>query len=124
VSRGDRGSALVEALIAAAIIMLALGTMYQSISDSAMRARTGWDRSMALLVAQSAQATVGSLIPLEPGETTGSEGPYEWSVDIEPADTGEDANGVGLMTVTTRVDQREKRGALVTLHTLRFSHAP
>lgn len=113
------GSALIESLVAAAIVMISLSTMYQAFAESARRTRISGDKSMALLVAQSQLATVGAIIPAESGRTTGSEGPYNWEIDVAPSDAG----GVTLDAVTVRVGARGKPGSLVTLQTLRVHDA-
>lgn len=115
----DSGSALVEALIAAAIVMLSLSTMYQAVVDGIRRVHAGENRSTALLVAQSELAAVGSLIPANPGRTNGTEGPYAWSVDVRNAD-----EGGRLVAVTVSVGEQQGPAPLVTLRTLRLSDAP
>jgi len=122
VSRGESGSALIEALVAAAIVMVSLSTMYQALMDGAVRARQGADRAMALLVAQSELATVGSVIPAQPGQATGIEGPYEWEIAIEPFEPDGRPLDRSLVEVTARVGYSGAAGALVTLHTVRLSN--
>jgi type II secretory pathway pseudopilin PulG len=120
-NRHDSGSALVEALVAAAIVMLMLGGTYTALSGARDRARIGADKSMALLVAQSALSTVGTTIPAESGRTTGIEGPFRWVVQVEPYDNTD--LQVPMFSVTASVGRESEKTALVTLHTLRISDA-
>ena len=78
------GSAVIEAVIGAAIVSLALATMLQAVVDTASRNRLAEDKRMASLVAQSELATVGSLVPVEPGVTSGIVAGYRWHIQIEP----------------------------------------
>jgi len=82
--RRDGGSALVEALIGSAIVALTLATMYRSITDSASRNRAAEEKRFATLIAQSELATVGPIVPVAPGVTTGIELGYPWRIEIDP----------------------------------------
>ena len=117
-ARSERGSALVEALIGAAIVTLTLGTMFESIVDSASRNRVSEEKRIASLIAQSELASVGSVIPIEPGVASGVEAGFPWRIQIQPFS--------GTMPVSTagqlwdvQVSVRSARGTpLVSLHTL------
>jgi len=116
--RGDRGSALVEALIGAAIVALTLGTMFQSIIDSVSRNRMAEEKRLASLIAQSELSSVGSIIPVEPGVTSGVELGYSWHVQIEPFSGTVPASNAGqLWDVTVSVKSARGR-PLASLHTL------
>ncbi|MEI9930344.1 MAG: hypothetical protein WDM89_07265 [Rhizomicrobium sp.] len=82
--RGENGSALVEALIGAAIVMGTLAGMYEAIRESAAHNHMIEDRRVALMIAQSELAAVGPVIPAAPGITEGTEGDFYWRIDIEP----------------------------------------
>ena len=82
--RRDGGSALVEALIGSAIVALTLATMYRSVTDSAARNRMAEEKRFATLIAQSELATVGPIVPVAPGVTTGVELGYPWRIEIDP----------------------------------------
>ena len=118
--RRDRGSALIESMIAAAIVTLALGTTYQIIADSVARERLAQARSGAYLVAQSELADVGSEIPVEQGQTSGVSGPFAWRVEMSPFETGQATSSAGaLLRVTVSVRAREGGPELATLQSLR-----
>lgn len=82
--RKESGSALVEALVGAAIVAITLSTMYHAVMDSASRNRMAEEKRFANLIAQSELATVGPIIPVTPGVTTGVEVGFPWRVQIEP----------------------------------------
>ena len=117
-TRGETGSALIEAMVAAAIIAVTLASMYGAILESAARNRMAEQRRMALLIAQSELAAVGSAIPAVPGVTEGTQGNFYWRVDIEPYGDGPPASMVGqLCTVTVQVAD-PRRAPLAQLTTL------
>ncbi|HUO99061.1 MAG TPA: hypothetical protein VMU01_10355 [Rhizomicrobium sp.] len=116
------GSALVEALVAAAIVMMSLTTLYQAVADGTKRVRMGEQRSMALLVAQSALASVGGVIPASPGRSSGTEGPFVWTVEVKPFEPG--GGSQRLLSVSVDVKAGDGPVPLVTLQTLRQSDAP
>lgn len=80
----DSGSALVEALIGSAIVAMTLGTMYRAVTDSAARNRMAEEKRFATLIAQSELASVGSIVPVQPGVTSGVEVGFPWRIQIEP----------------------------------------
>lgn len=94
----DRGSAFIEALVASAIVAMAMMAMLQSTAQSASRERAVESRRLAMLVAQSQLAAVGTLIPASPGETSGSDGEFVWRVTISPY-----AEDAGLLLVDVSV---------------------
>ncbi len=111
-TRRDAGSALVEALIGSAIVALTLGTMYHAIVDSAARNRMAEEKRFANLIAQSELASVGSIVPVEPGVTTGVELGFPWRIQIEPfSGTVPPGNAGQLWSVTVSV--RNPKGALL-----------
>jgi hypothetical protein len=109
-SARDQGSVFIDAMIAAAIVTLSLGTMYRAMADGASHDRMAEGRRMALLVAQSEMAAVGSLIPEVQGTTSGVEGPFAWQVDVEPFNTGFSASRAGAVWQVT-VSVRPQSGA-------------
>jgi general secretion pathway protein I len=112
------GSAVIEAVIGAAIVSLALATMLQAVVDTASRNRLAEDKRMASLVAQSELATVGSLVPVEPGVTSGIVAGYRWHIQIEPFNGNVPQTTAGQpMSVTVIVDNAAGR-QLATLHTV------
>jgi hypothetical protein len=81
--RHEAGEALVEALIGSAIVALTLGAMFHSVVDSAARNRMAEEKRFATLIAQSELATVGPLVPVAPGVTTGRSS--RWQTHCHPA---------------------------------------
>jgi hypothetical protein len=117
----DRGAVFVEAMIAAAIVAMALGSTFQVIADGAARDRRIEARRMALLVAQSEMADVGADIPLQVGETTGVSGRYAWRVDVSAYTAEGAANSAGaLLKVSVAVRPREGGPLLATISGLRL----
>jgi hypothetical protein len=116
--RSESGSALVEALIGSAIVALTLATMYRSVTDSAARNRMAEEKRFATLIAQSELASVGPIIPVVPGVTTGVEAGLPWRVQIEPLPNSPPASTAGQLWHVT-VSVRNSRGRqLVTLSTM------
>jgi len=117
-AQNDLGSALIEALIGAAVVTLTLGAMFQSIIDSASHNRMAEEKRIASLIAQSELASVGSVVPIEPGVSTGIEAGYRWQIQIEPFSQAFPVSTAGqLWNVTVSV--RNARGKpLASLHTL------
>ncbi|MGI4881477.1 MAG: hypothetical protein ACRYG4_28780 [Janthinobacterium lividum] len=98
----ERGSVVIEAMIAAAIVAAMLGVTFETIQTTSAHARAVDDRRRAMLVAQSALAEVGPVIPAEPGTTDGAAGDLGWRVAIDHWGDGapSDAGRLGLVTVT------------------------
>ncbi len=120
---GESGSVLVEALVASAMVALVLAFAYRAMGEGALRARAAEEARLATLVAQSRLAAVGRDIPLEPGETKGLEGGFQWRVEVSPvADGSGGASGAGqLYAVTAAVQARQ--GDRVALRSLRLGPA-
>ncbi len=112
----DRGSVFIEALVASAIIALAVLAMLQSMVQTARRDKAMDDRRMALLVAQSELAAVGSAIPLEAQFTSGNDGPYAWTVSVRPLSR---SGALVTFDVSVAVRRPPLGNALVTLHSMR-----
>jgi general secretion pathway protein I len=114
----DRGSMLVEAMVAVAIVAMMLAVAYRAMGDSLLRVRGAEASRTAAVIAQSRLASVGSEIPLSPGETTGVDGDFTWDVTIAPAP--QEASDVGrLLSVTARVRGPGDKVDRVVLPTLR-----
>ena len=114
---GERGSAVIEALVASLIVAATVGASFASIRDGSARTRGLDQRLRAMLVAQSQLATVGSVVPLEPGTTHGVDGGFAWVVEVGRSD------GLAASPLTTiRVEVAATPGGppLATLSTLRL----
>lgn len=127
IRRGERGSVLVEAMVGSAIIAMTLIAMYTAIIESARHNQAAEERRMALMIAQSELAAVGSLIPATPGVTEGTQGDFIWRVDIEPWAAaqqsqapafGQAPNQAGVLCVVRVSVGDQKRRPLAVLNTL------
>jgi len=118
----ERGFALVEAVVAAAMIAAAATAMYQVLADGALRSRVVATKRAALLVAQSRLATVGREIPVTPGLVAGSDGPFVWSIRIGPYQTGQGRSSAGeLFLVAVAVRPTGTASDTVELRSLRLA---
>lgn len=116
--RQDSGTALVEALIGSAIVALTLAAMYRAVADTAARNRMAAERRFGTLIAQSELATVGPIIPVEPGVTTGIELGFPWRIQIEPLSVNmppSNAGQVWRVTVSVRNPKGRLLSSLTTL---------
>jgi hypothetical protein len=104
-TRRENGSALVEAMVGAAIIAITLASMYAAILESAARNRMAEQRRIAMLIAQSALDTVGPLIPATPGVSEGAAGDYYWRVDIEPYGTSTSTTSLSTPSLVGQLAQ-------------------
>lgn len=123
--RGESGSALVEAMIGAAIVATTLASMYAAIYESAARNRMAEERRTAMMIAQSELAAVGSIIPAAPGITEGTEGDFYWRVDIapfggntQPAAFGTPPSPVGILCIVKVTVADQRRAPLANLTSL------
>ena len=116
-AKGERGSALIEALVGVAIVSLTLAGMYRAIADSAARNHMAEDKRTASLIAQSELASVGSIVPLAPGTTTGITAGYRWEIDVQPLALKMPQSDAGPLW-DVLVSVRSARGTpLAALHT-------
>ena len=122
--RRDEGSIFIETMIAAAIVAVMLGGLFQAMAASAVRHRMSEDRRTALLIAQSQIAQVGAAVSLQSGRTATLQGDYVSQVDVDayPGMGGDSAAGRLAMVVVT-VHRRDGARSLVTLRTLRLASA-
>ena len=119
---------MVEAMVGAAIVSIALASMYHAIIESASHDRMAEERRYALMVAQSMLSQVGPIIPQQPGQTEGTAGDYLWRIDIEPYGAGQSPqqmpnigqapNQAGMLCLVTVTVSYGHRPPLATLHTL------
>lgn len=117
----ERGSVLVDALVAIGIMGLTLAFAADAVGDGARRTHAAELSRLAVLEARSRLAEVGGDIPLQAGRDTGEDAGLEWQVDVAPASGF--AGKVGrLMEVTVQVSA-PGRPALATLHSQRLAGA-
>ena len=117
--RSEAGSALVEALVAVALVALVLAFAYRSMGEGALRSRAAEASRMATLIAQSRLAAVGADIPLAAGDTQGLDGEFLWRVEVRP-DVREASPAGQLYEVTAAVRDRKGGPDRATLRTLRL----
>lgn len=110
----DQGFALIEALVALAILGMMLAILFEVAAGSAARVGRVAESRAGLLVARSQLAAVGATIPLAPGITRGVDGALEWSAAIEPAG-GLTAIGQPLRVEITVEDGGRRLATLATL---------
>jgi len=108
----------VEALIGSAIVALTLGAMYHATMNSAARNRMAEEKRFANLIAQSELATVGSMVRIEPGVTTGIQAGFPWRIQIEPFAADLPASNAGQVWRVTVSVRNPKGRALAVISTL------
>ncbi|MFY9352627.1 MAG: hypothetical protein WBL20_14650 [Sphingobium sp.] len=92
----ERGSILVETLIATAILAMILAAAFQTLHDSARRARRVSDQRIALLIAQSRLAEYPLNRPPASGSRSGTDHGFIWRVEVGPAGGGDRRTTVPL----------------------------
>jgi type II secretory pathway pseudopilin PulG len=124
-SRKAGGFALVETLVASAIIAGMLGVVFQVIETGARQIRSVENRRLAILVAQSQLAAVGAAQNNSFGETTGVTGGVRWRIKITQR-RGNSSSAARLedVVVTTGMDDatvNKDRRDLFVLRTVRVA---
>lgn len=118
----DRGSVLIESVVALAIIAMILAATLQVVGDGARRATRAEGTRLATLTAQSVIAAAGTTIPLD-SSTSGSDGPVLWRLDAVPYAAGEIGRaGTPMLVSVTAVDRRDPRSR-VAIRTVRLARA-
>jgi type II secretory pathway pseudopilin PulG len=121
---GERGFAMVETLIATAIIAAMLGLTFQVISTASRASAMQRDQRRAALFAASVMARVGADIALAPGATDGRTDGLDWRVEIEPyrPDSSDDApESQHLVRVAVSVTLPSSERGRIDLQSLRFA---
>jgi prepilin-type N-terminal cleavage/methylation domain-containing protein len=117
------GFTLIEVLVALAVAVLVGGLVLQVFSQGLRNADVADRMVRANAVAESLLARVGRDLPLEPGETSGTEGTFSWTVTIAPLDEAAQPGPpaeLRSVTATVRFGARpNERG--VTLTTLELA---
>lgn len=115
----ERGIAVIEAMIALAVIAAMIAMLFASLSSFATHERLVRDRRAAVLVARSLleQASGPDGPVLRP---RGSDGEFAWSIATSPYGGGAFDSGPALQVVTVSVARAGSSRALVQLRTLRF----
>lgn len=81
-TRQPEGYALVEAVVALAIVAAILGVTFQTMAMSRGAIAGAQARRVAMLEARSLTAQLGATLPLVPGTAEGQTGALSWRVDI------------------------------------------
>jgi general secretion pathway protein I len=121
----DAGFAILETLVALAILAIALGVLLAVLTDGIGRQGRAEKLAEATLHAQSLLARVGADAPLKAGATTGTlPSGMHWHVLVEPygdtADRKAWPAAAYRVTVDVLSEDGEPGGALVRLSTLRL----
>lgn len=116
------GFALVETLIAAAMIAGMLGVVFQVIQTGARQSREVENRRVAILVAQSQMASIGAAQNSSFGETRGISRGVHWRIAIKPYRAlGASAVNLEEVTVTTGIPAENKPRDMFILRTIRVA---
>ena len=116
------GFVFAEAMVALAVVAVAVGLLFAVLGDGLGRSRATAAARLALLLAQSRLAAVGTEIPVRAGTVAGNEGAFVWHVDISPYRTGAARSPVGdLFLVEVTVRPRTASGGAVQLRSLRLA---
>jgi type II secretory pathway pseudopilin PulG len=118
--RDEKGFALVETLVATAIIAAMLGVTFQSIESGAQQTRMIEDRRQAMLIAQSQLTAVGSAQSTSLGETSGLTSGIRWRLLVEPYRANQQS-GAKLEQVSVIAGLANEKRDLVILKTIRVS---
>lgn len=102
IRRRESGSALLEALVGTAIIAMTVATMYRAVIETAARNQMADLKRTALLVAQSELAAVGTIVPLEPGVSAGTQAGLNWRVEISPLGSSTNVGQLWQIAVSVR----------------------
>lgn len=119
----ERGTALVEALVALAVFAAMLGVTYGAIADRSRAARLLQTERQAIGIAQSVLTRAGGDIALAPGVIDGREGDFAWQMEMERYQ-GEGAPPVGgppLIEVTVAVRPIDSARPRIALRSLRVA---
>lgn len=125
--RTRRGFTLLEVLVAFAILALSLAAILQSFSAGFHGLNRAEGYAAAVMHARSKLAEVGSVLPLESGESQGAfDNGFTWSVAISRRETDPDTSGRLRGTAAYRVEvtvQLDEKRA-VSLTSLRLGEEP
>lgn len=123
------GFSLLEILVAFVIMGLVIGSILQLFGNSMRSVALSDEYSYAVKIAESQMATVGVSIPVESGNTSGSEDKFDWNIMIEPTEFEypEGAAPIPLYPYRVKVDvawQSGSRERHFELASLRFGKEP
>ena len=116
----QNGFALVETLVATAIIAAMLGVTFQSIETGARQTRLIEDRRQAVLIAQSQLSAVGAAQSNAFGDTRGLTGGISWRLTVQPFRANQ-PSAARLEEVTVTAGLAADPRPLVILKTVRVT---
>ena len=124
------GFSLLEVLVAFVIMGLVIGGVLQLFGSSMRSVALSDEYSYAVKIAESQMATVGTAVPVEAGNTSGStDDKFDWNIIIEPTEFEypEGAPPIPLYPYRVKVDvswQSGNRERHFELASLRFGKEP
>ena len=123
------GFSLLEVLVAFVIMGLVVGGILQLFGNSMRSVALSDEYSYAVKIAESQMATVGTAIPVESGNTSGSNEKFNWNIMIEPTEFEypEGAAPIPLYPYRVKVDVSWQSGSHerhFELASLRFGKEP
>lgn len=111
----EDGFTLTETLVALFVMIAAATLLYRGFASGLAAANTADTQQIALSIAKSRLAAVGTLIPFEPGQHSGTENGVAWTLAISPyalhSDEGanNDEPTLRAFWATVAVDWRDRR---------------
>jgi prepilin-type N-terminal cleavage/methylation domain-containing protein len=126
----EHGFALIEAVVALAILVLGLAAVYQAFAGGALGLRVADREAAALQVARQQLAGAGKLAPLTAGRSEGEADGFAWTIETRPYEQGAAPRGSGLPAafwVTAEVRWRDavfRPERRLSLTTLKLAAAP
>jgi len=118
VKRDTDGFALIEAVMALAIVAFVIGAMFETLAMARSAIAGAEARREAMLEARSIVAQLGATVPLVPGTSEGQDGSHHWRVDIDMVQRREIETPLSHAVVTV-TDGRAH--VLARLETLRIA---
>jgi type II secretory pathway pseudopilin PulG len=119
-NQSEHGFALVETLVATAIIAAMLGVTFQSIETGARQTRFIEARRQVMLVAQSQLTSVGATQSSSLGETNGLTSGVRWRLSVQPYRARE-ASGARLEQISITAGLEGDKRDLIILKTIRVA---
>lgn len=121
-AKSDAGFTLIETLVAFVIVAAAFAVVLGLLSSGMLLTTRATNQRLALLVADSTLARVGSDIPLQVGAASGqTQAGFQWTVSISPYHETGLTDAIAHPYQVTVLVSRGRRG--VQLTTLRLDHA-
>lgn len=117
VKPAPEGYALVEAIVALAIVAAILGATFQTIAMARGAIAGAQERRIAMQQAQSLTAQLGATLPLVPGSSEGQNGALHWRVELSSVE-GREIEAPLMRAVVTVADDHAH--VLARLETMRL----